>query len=145
MPRPKKAKPATTPTRLLDTNVILRFLIGDDPPQAARASALMGRVERNELIVEIPDPVLTETVWTLESFYKVPRDETAQKLAALLCLPGVRLDCRDVFLQALQTYAGSSADFVDCFLAARSREQNTPVSTFDETDFKKLEVPWEKP
>jgi predicted nucleic acid-binding protein len=90
VPRRKKDKgrPAP-PLHLLDTHVILRFLIADDPPRAARAAALMGRVERAEESVELTDEVVTEAVWTLESFYNVPRAEIVERLAALLNLPGV--------------------------------------------------------
>lgn len=146
MPRRKKGegRPAA-PVHLLDTNVILRFLVGDDPPKAARAAALMKRVERAEETVEVSDEVLTETVWTLESFYKVPRIETARKLAAFLTLSGVRVSSRELVLQALQIYASSNADFVDCLLTARSRHRKIPVYTFDETDFRKMDIVWEKP
>ena len=73
MPRRKKAEPRpAVPEHLADTNILLRFLIGDDPPKAARATALMGRVERAEEVLEITDEVLTETVWTLESFAVSP-------------------------------------------------------------------------
>jgi predicted nucleic-acid-binding protein len=125
--------------------VIIRFLIGDDPSKAARATELMARVESAKEIVEIPESVVTETVWTLESYYKVPRAETAQNLGKLLCFPGVRVESRDVFLQALYHYSNTSADFVDCMLAARSQHEKLPVYTFDETDFKKLGVDWQAP
>jgi predicted nucleic-acid-binding protein len=146
VPRRKKAdQVGAVSVHLIDTNVLLRFLIGDDPAKAVRANALMERVERGEEAVDIPDEVLTETVWTLESFYKVPRTEVAQSLTGLLNLSGVHSRQRDVLVQALQDYANSNADFVDCMLAARSRHRRIPVYTFDETDFKKLHVAWEKP
>jgi predicted nucleic-acid-binding protein len=146
VPRRRKGESrATVPLHLLDTNAILRFLIGDDEPKAARATALMDRVERDEEWIEITDEVVTETVWTLESFYKVPRAETAQKMAALVSFAGVQVASRDVVLRALHWYASSGADFVDCLLAARSRERGVPLYTFDETDFKRLNVSWEKP
>jgi predicted nucleic-acid-binding protein len=146
VPRRKKVKsrPAV-PLHLIDTNVLLRYLIGDDPPKAARATALMERLEQGAEAVELPDEVLTETVWTLESFYEVPRQETAQKLMALLNFAGVRVSSRDVLLQALHRYGSSGADFVDCLLAARSRDRGISVYTFDETDFKRLHVAWERP
>jgi uncharacterized protein len=143
--RKKRERRPAAPVHLLDTNVILRFLIGDDQPKAARAAALMDRVERAEEWVELTEEVVTETVWTLESFYEVPRTETAQKLTALLGLPAVAAASRDLLLQALHLYASSGADFVDCLLAARSRQRGVPVYTFDETDFKRLHVPWDKP
>jgi predicted nucleic-acid-binding protein len=130
---------------LLDTNVILRFLIGDDPPLARRATALMERVEQGTEAVIITEEVLTETTWTLESFYEVPRVEIAQRLTALLNLSGVQVSARETLFQALQFFAGGRADFVDCLLAARGHQRNVAVYTFDETDFKKLPVLWEKP
>ena len=145
MPQRTRAKRVAKPVHLIDTNVILRFLVGDDPPKAARAMTLMERLERGEEAVELVDEVVTESVWTLESFYHVPRAETARQFAALLSFSGVRASSRTVLLQALQTYATSNADFVDCLLAARSKVRKIPVYTFDETDFKKLGTDWEAP
>ena len=45
---PRRKKDSRQAGHLLDTNVLMRFLIGDDPPKAARAKALMERVERGE-------------------------------------------------------------------------------------------------
>lgn len=63
MPRRAKARPQRRPLHLVDTNIILRFLIGDDPPRAARAKALMEKVESGSESVGITDEVLTEIVW----------------------------------------------------------------------------------
>lgn len=146
MPQPKKDNTQrAVPINLVDTNVLLRFLMGDDPPKAARAAALMERVERSEELIEIPVEVLTETIWTLESFYQVPRPEAAAKLAALLTLPGVQPGAREIFLKALQNYASSNIDFVDCLLAAQASIRRMQVYTFDEHDFKKLKANWKAP
>jgi predicted nucleic acid-binding protein len=144
-PRKKARRRPAIPLHLIDTNVILRFLIGDDPPKAARATALMERVERNEEWVELTEEVLTESVWTLDSYYRVPLADIAHKLAALLNFAGIRTFSRAVLVQALHLFASSNADFVDCLLAARSRERGIPIYTFDETDFKRLRIAWEKP
>jgi predicted nucleic-acid-binding protein len=144
-PHKKGKSAASVPVYLVDTNVILRFLVGDDPPKAARATALMDRVEKAEVVLEVPESVITEVVWTLQSYYKVSRMETAQKVAAFLTLAGIRTRSRDVLLDALNSYASTSADFVDCLLAARSKVRNVTVYTFDQTDFKKLDVNWESP
>ena len=146
MPRRKKAeKLAPVPLHLIDTNVILRYLMGDDPEKSARTVSLMERVEQGQEIVEIPEAVVTEAVWTLESFYQVPRIEIAQNLTGLLSLVGVRTQWRETLLMALQYYASSKADFVDCLLAAFSKHKDLSVYTFDETDFRKLDIHWEKP
>jgi len=146
VPRRRKAKPQQQkPTHLIDTNVLLRYLIGDDPPKAARAAALMNGLEAGLVAAEIPVEVWTETVWTLESYYHVPRAEIAEKLAALLTFAGLRTAPGELLFQALQYYTDSNADFVDCLLAARAQDRNISVYTFDESDFKKLKSAWEKP
>ena len=146
MPQRKKGDlPGKPAVHLIDTNVILRFLMGDDPPKAARAAALMNRVERADELVELTDEVFTETLWTLESYYNVPRAELARSLTAVMTFLGVRLRWRQVYLQALQSYISSNADFVDCLLAARSKHSKVTVYTFDEPDFKKLDANWKAP
>ncbi len=145
MPRRAKREPKSHSIHLLDTNVILRFLIGDDPAKARRAILLMESVEQGREIVEISEAVLTETVWTLEKFYKVPRPEIVQKLISILSFKGVRMSSREALILALQHFADSRADFVDCLLGAISKLRKVPIYTFDETDFPKLGVDWKPP
>jgi len=145
VPRRKKSKPSPLPTHLLDTNVILRYLIGDDVSLSARALGMMERVELGTEVVIITEEVLTESVWTLESFYQVPRTEIAERLTALLSIAGVQTSSSAVYLQALQFYSAGTADFVDCLLAARGKLGDIPIYTFDQTDFKKLPVSWDRP
>src|SRR5262249_33237532 len=132
-------------THLLDTNVLLRYLVADDPPKAARVAALMERVELAQEIVEVSEAVLTETVWVLERFYKMPRNQIGERLITLLRFSGLRVGGRAILLLALHNFSSSSADFVDCILAAESTLRRVPVYTFDETDFKRLRADWESP
>jgi predicted nucleic-acid-binding protein len=130
---------------IVDTNVLLRFLMGDDEVQSPAAEAFMARVQSGERVVEIGAVVLTETVWTLKSFFKVPRDEVARRLGELMALKGVRSPRKPELLDALVRYGASRADFVDCLLAAQATERGTQVITFDETDFSQLGVSWREP
>lgn len=130
---------------ILDTNVILRYLLSDDPDQSPRATALMERLESGQQRAELTTVVLTEAVWTLSKFYKVPRPEIADKLAQVLGFRGVRAPEKRALSEALALYSQSRADFVDCFLAAKARRRQYSVYSFDETDFKKLRCLWEKP
>ncbi len=142
MPRPKKARAVDRPY-LVDTNVLVRFLVGDDPAKAARARALMTRVDQGQESIVITEEVLTECVWVLESFYEVPRHEIAQRLAALLAYRGIQNPAAS--LSALGVFAKSNLDFVDCMLVARSQRDRLPVYSFDEADFKKFAVEWKSP
>ncbi len=56
----------------LDTNVLLRYLNNDDVDKTQRAESLLLRVERGQERVTISPLVIFETVYTLQSRYRVP-------------------------------------------------------------------------
>ncbi|MFQ5456537.1 MAG: PIN domain-containing protein, partial [Nitrospirota bacterium] len=123
MRQPKK----TQKIHLIDTNIILRYLIGDDPEKAARAVALMERVEDGLQDIEIPSVVVAEIILTLEKFYNVPREEIADKLLTIFSFNGVQGYEKKIIVKALNSYISKRIDFVDCFLAARSVEKKTAI------------------
>lgn len=63
-----------------DTNVLVRFVVADDPGQAAAAAALLERAEAVVLTV----PVLCELGWVLRSVYGIARADIADTVAALI-------------------------------------------------------------
>ncbi len=78
----------SVPRYHLDSNVLLRFLIGEPHDQFAAASALFQRAEHGEVVLELSPLVLAETAFTLESFYKRPRREVAKVVFMELGDPG---------------------------------------------------------
>lgn len=129
---------------LLDTNVILRFLLDDDPDQSPRAARFLKRVEKGEEWTELEDCVLCELVWVLEKGLQVPRREIASKLSALLGLRGLRGRGKRILLEALSRFAGTSCDIADCLLASRARSRGVEVRSFDH-DFSALGCQWREP
>jgi predicted nucleic-acid-binding protein len=123
-------------TYLLDTNIILRFLLADDPAQTRSATELMSKVDEGKISVEIKDFVLLETVWVLEASCRVPRKEIADKLINILTLSGIVNANRSTLIQALLSFKETRIDLADCLLAAYSSPA-TPVVSFDR-DLKKL-------
>ena len=137
---PQRAK-----AHLIDTNVILRYLIGDVPAQAAKSAALMERLEAGAERAELLESVVAEAVWTLESFYRVPRPEIAERLAAILNFRGVLAARKGVLVNALARFGSTPVDFVDCLLAAQAQPKGRTVYSFDAKDFRRLGVAWEAP
>ena len=130
---------------LVDTNVLLRYLLADDPVQSPRAAAFFKKVEAGALAVELQDGVLAETIWVLERGFGAPRMQIAGLLIQLVLLAGICVtDGKNPLIEALTSYAGTRIDFVDCLLAARARAADTEVVSFDE-DFKKLRCRYEEP
>jgi predicted nucleic-acid-binding protein len=137
MPRRRKGA-------LLDTNVLLRFLLGDDPVQSPGAEKLMKRLEQENERAELEESVVAETVWVLEKAIGVPRSEIALHLASIIEIPGVVCRNKGIVLDALSSFSATGCDIVDCLLAARARSRGAKVYSFD-ADFEKLGCAFEAP
>jgi predicted nucleic acid-binding protein len=61
--------PSRAVSAFLHTNVLIRHLTGDPPEQAARATRLLSQAQQ----LLLPDLIVAEIVYVLESFYEVPR------------------------------------------------------------------------
>ena len=113
---------------LLDTNVLIRHLTGDPPPQAKRATAFLR--DSHELI--LTDLVLAEMVYVLESFYEVPRAEIAAMARALMALPSIAVADHDLLLRAVEVYEVLRLDFAEAYLAALAEQSDVKrVASFD--------------
>jgi len=80
--------------RFLDTNLLLRYFTRDDEEKARAVLELLKRVERNEEKVLTSPLVIFETVFTLQSYYKLSREEIKDLLIPILNLRGLKLDFR---------------------------------------------------
>ncbi len=128
----------------VDANVLLRFLTGDPPELAGRASRLLERAERDGLPLRVHPVVVAETVWVLQSFYGYSKGEISAALVPLLEHPALRAEGARIVLDALETMASSNVDFADAVLAETARSRGECVVSFDK-DFRKLEIEWREP
>jgi predicted nucleic acid-binding protein len=108
----------------VDTNVIVRYLTGDDPAQFARASALIRDEE-----VYVCATVLLETEWVLRSAYGFACNRIVEALAAFAGLPHVTLEDPALVAKAIEWTAGGM-DFADALHLARTQHCAAFV-TFD--------------
>ena len=124
---------------LLDTNVLLRFLSGEPPAQAAAARKLFAEAAEGEIVLDVSPVIVAEVFYTLTSFYKVERKAAAEKLSLLLQQHGVRVRDEGQVLAALDRLQSANVGFADAFLAAGATEEKVSVASFDR-DFDKLQV-----
>lgn len=115
----------------LDTNILLRATLDDDPVQSAAAQRLM-----RELGADKPGfvniPVLMEFFWVLRSRYRLPQPRLAAIVRALLESEHIEFEALEVAGKALTAYEGGNADFADTIIALRNRELGAhDTLTFD--------------
>jgi len=123
-----------------DTNLFLRYLTNDVPAQADAVEQILHRASGGELVLVINSLVIAEIVWTLESYYGLPRDSIRAKILAILNTPGLEAADGDLLLQAISWYADKNVDFVDAFNAAWLLAHGLETSyTFDRKHFSRIE------
>ena len=110
--------------RAVDTNVIVRYLTGDDPEQAAKARTVIGQEA-----VFVPRTVLLEVEWVLRGVYALPVERVIPALRALAGLPGVSMEDAPLVAQAME-WAEAGLDFADALHLAAAGECEGFV-TFD--------------
>lgn len=117
----------------VDTNVLVRLAVGDDPAQTAAAETFVQRG------VWVSHLVIAETVWVLRSVYGLGPDRIAEAVAMLLDHPQLAIQERDVVAAALSQFRARPAiRFSDCLVLEIARKAgHVPVGTFDR-DFSKL-------
>jgi predicted nucleic acid-binding protein len=123
--------------RLVDTNLIVRYLVQDHERHAKAAGKLFDACDRGDVVIVVLPAVLAECVFVLESFYEHPRGDIASALGRLISSPGVEIAGAAIHLDALDRYRETRVHFVDSLIAATAAAENTPVASFDQ-DFRKF-------
>ena len=123
----------------MDTNILLRFFTGDDSQKAQQALNLFMRIERGEEKVITSSSVIFETVYTLQSFYKLARGEIKDKLLPIISMRGVHLPDKSVYYRAFDLYVTKNISFADAYNAAfMISEEIFNIYSWDR-DFDKIE------
>ena len=115
-------------TAFVDTNVLVRHLTGDPPGQAARATAYLERAD--DLL--LPDLILAEVAYVLESTYATPRIQVAETLRAVVAFRPIRVLDDVLLLRAIEIYEVHRLDFADAYLVASAERSGVGVvASFD--------------
>jgi predicted nucleic-acid-binding protein len=112
----------------LDTNVLIRHLTGDPPAQARRATAFLERAD--ELL--LPDLIVAEVVYVLESFYEVKPKRVAELVRAVIAFPAIVVVAEPLLLRALEVYEVDRIDFAEAYLVASAEASAVEsIASFD--------------
>ena len=115
----------------LDTNVIVRYLVGDNAQHAEAARGLVdGLTPRSPGF--ICREVVVEVAWVLERSYRFARARVAEALLNLTASESLVVENSDDVAAAAHRFRQGGTGFSDLMiLAAASRAGATPLHTFD--------------
>ncbi|MEK7163869.1 MAG: PIN domain-containing protein [Patescibacteria group bacterium] len=110
-------------TVIVDTNIILRHFLDKD-------LKLVNLIDSGSSIY-ITFPIVFETVYMMEKYYKISRAEVYEKIMALLSLSEVELEDRNI-IQVLNKYrAHKQLSLADCYLLTLSDNTGYDLITYD--------------
>jgi len=118
-------------TVIVDTNVMVRFLIGDGGDLAKDAADFFRSVESGNVIAVLKDVVIAETVYVLEKVYSVPKAEISAVLAKMLMIKNIRMEDKETAVKALELYGFSNVDYADAYIVACGQVSGMKVKSYD--------------
>lgn len=113
----------------LDTNILARYYVQDEPRQGAIATRIM--TGEPELFVS--RTVVAELEWVLRGYYEIKPDRIHAVLTHLLGLGNVTIEQADAVETALRYYQ-QGVDFTDALHLASSQHCSM-LLTFDDRKF----------
>jgi len=99
----------------LDTNVLVRYIMQDDPKQSALATHLVESLSA-ESPGFVPLVSVVELAWVLSSAYELDRGQVAEAFESLLRTKEIAVERAEIVWKALRVYQSANADFADCLI-----------------------------
>ena len=100
----------------IDTKLLLRLIVADEPKQAVAARDFMLANCSAEEPGFVSDIVLIELVWTLARVYGFPRSRIADAIEQILETTNLDVASAADAIHALGDYRAGAADFADALL-----------------------------
>ncbi len=124
----------------LDTNILLRHILNDDPHKSDACFVLIQAIERGETTVWTSELAIAEVVFVLESkrTYNLPREAIRDVLLPLLGLSGIKLTHKRLYPLIFDLYTRLPIDFIDCYHVALMEQRDDRTLFSYDTDFDKV-------
>ncbi|MGK8485687.1 PIN domain-containing protein [Nocardia asiatica] len=115
-------------TVFLDTNILVRHFTQDPPEMGKRATAFLAESET----LHLPDLILADMVYVLQSVYRVARPQVAALSRALIGSRNVVTDDPALLIRTIDVYEHHRLSFADAYLVALAEaDPGSSVASFD--------------
>jgi predicted nucleic-acid-binding protein len=115
----------------IDTNVLLRFLLNDDPIFFSKAKSLFLKAQEGKKEIYLDEVVVAEAVWTLSSYYKIKKEKTVEILEKLISQKWIVNPRKELILKALLLFKTKNLHYIDCWIFVANNALKTKLITFD--------------
>ena len=118
--------------KFIDTNVFLRYLTKDDILKYERCKELFKKAMDGKIALSTSEMVIAELIWTLISYYKVPKAEVIEKISIIVGTENLYIPGKDIVSDALVLFGGKNIDYIDAYNAVFMRYHDMDgIYTYD--------------
>ncbi len=117
---------------IIDSNILLRFLIDENSHLQVEATKILNRAENGKLIIILNEIVIAECIWVMMSFYKLDKLTVFDKIKNLIIKDCFEIINRDLIYSSLKLFSQVNLSWVDCYLCCQSKVLDLKLITFDE-------------
>lgn len=112
---------------IIDTNLIIRYLVNDDPAKVSRVENLLKTETSKNILL---DTVIAEIIWVLQSYYELDKKEIIQKINALIHVESI--ECNAFLInRALTIWESYNISYVDAYISAVAELGEMNLYTYD--------------
>ena len=123
----------------LDANVLLRYLVQDDPVQSPRATKIITRQLTEEEPGFISLVAILEVVWVLKRLYKRSREEVANDIEMVLAADTFEVQNEQEVYDAVVALRSGTGTFEDALIGSLGVWRGCSATfTFDEKAAQRL-------
>ena len=125
----------------IDTNIFLRFFIKENQRAFRETQAIIKLIKEGKIKAFTSHLVIAELDWTMNSYYKIPKEERLIILDSLLQLKNLSFSNNFDLVAALNFYRNYRVKFIDCLLASNSLllAGKASIISYDK-DFDRLKI-----
>lgn len=118
--------------KIIDTNLIVRYLVNDHPTLYKKARDFFDLVKLGKIKAILEQTIFAETIFVLTKIYEIPRDKISSALTGLLEYKGIYNFEKEILLEALAIYSATNLHIVDCIILAKTKLQAIEIESFDQ-------------
>ena len=122
----------------IDTNILLRLWLNDDPAQNKRIDALLAEHGSTPGSMLVSDVVLAEAVWTLRSAFDQDKSGQLIALRSLLNETAFAFEDREAVVHAAEMFERGNCGFSDCLIVAKHARQGCDFTATLDRGMRKL-------
>jgi predicted nucleic acid-binding protein len=125
--------------KFIDANIFLRYLTRDDPAKYEKCRELFKKTIEGKISTTTSGIVIAELIWTLLSYYKVPKADIVEKVSIIVSTENLYIPDKDIIMDALLLYSMKNIDYIDAYNAVFMKySELDEIYSYDE-DFDAIE------